>query len=639
MSTWTLQHGATTQTLAAWGLAADLQLHRFNAAPDVCTITKPGAMDITPLFPYGDLVKIYRDGVLWFQGKAQNPERVGTGSYEGVLYKFMGPWWDLEQNVFQQSWKSFVDYTTPGDPTTPPTYEDKYNSELFLGQKLDLSTQSTSQQITEILTHAILVGCNLQIGTIDAGLSIPTYNCRDISCAEAVQIMMRWTPDRVAWFDYTTTPPTMHVRKLSNLSNVTVTVGTDKISELKLVPRYDLQLSAVLLRFKQLNDEDGKIQQVIIEQVYPPGSTGLEFGASIHSIELAGYRLVLSKCSIVTQTIDSNSGTGATRIDWWKGKIPWLNSSDITISSIPTATVVDADTGASVSLSTYPNELREGQIAPWMDKVKKRVKISANVSFTKVLPGGGAATLLGVESAPISVTLVATDAETGDFESVETFESGESEPAGLAQGIYEAMQTLQYEGEVPLVGAEIPAGLAMGKKLTIAGTSLTLSNLLIQATVEEPHLGRIRLVIGPAKQLGISDLIELHRVNRYRLVYNAPSQRAATAEGGGANVSLGDTTPNHDVTANQLPTNINSVSTTVGGTAMTIKKDSTTARFSMTYIVRATGADDVTQNRVIMAFSDLPAAAHAKFREVLYKDSDTCVQYRFYVLCTEPVAV
>lgn len=645
MSTWTLQYGVTTQTLAAWGLSQDLVLNRFNAAPDVCVVSKPGPMDATPIFAYGEIVKIYRDGVIWFQGKAQNPERIGVGTAEAVRYKFVGPWWDLEQIVFQQSWKSFLAYTTPGDPTTPPTFENKYSSELFLGQDINLNPLTTAQQITEILTHAIACDANLQIGTIDAGLSIPTYNCRDISCAEAVQMMMRWTPDRIAWFDYTTTPPTIHIRKLSNLTNVTLTVGTDKIAEMRLTPRYDLQLSAVLLRFKQLNNYDGLIQQVIVEQKYPLVATGLEFGASVHTIELAGYRVVLSKASIKCTAIDAQSGVAGTRLDWWKEKLPWLKNGlaaggFLTNASVDSATVVDADTGATVSLGTYPRELREGQIAPWMDKLAKRVKIQANVTYDKHDTSGHVFKLLGITSAPVSVTVVATNATTGDYENIDSFEAGEAVPSGLAQGIYDAMSTLQYEGEIPLADAEIPAGLAMGKKLTIAGTSLSLSNLLIQSTVEEPHSGRIRLVIGPAKQLGIADLIELHRVNRFRLVYNAPAQRAGTAEGGGANVTLGSTTPGHDVTVEQTPTEVDAVAKDAGGgVSMVIKKDATAAQFFVYYIVQSTGAVDTTKHRCMIDLGDLPAGAEAKFREVHYKDATTCVEYKFYVLCTEPVAV
>src|SRR5512139_138398 len=119
---WTILYDGTEQRLEAWGLAADLKLTRVNQGPDICTVSAPGAEDSTLKFAYGNAVVIKDpDGATWFQGKATNPQRVGSGSDRRIVYQFAGPWWDLERLVFQQSWNTY--------PGVPPALQTWYTSE------------------------------------------------------------------------------------------------------------------------------------------------------------------------------------------------------------------------------------------------------------------------------------------------------------------------------------------------------------------------------------------------------------------------------------------------------------------------------------------------------------------------------
>ena len=152
-------------------------------------------------------------------------------------------------------------------------------------------------------------------------------------------------------------------RKLANLATVTVTPPTDKVRDLALTPRYDLQLPAVIIRFKSTNTADGNSWVDIATQKYPVDATGLELGASVHTIELSGSNLTRSKAEVTLAAVDAQSVTEATRIAWWKEKLELLKDTKIDAASlhITSAYIKDAN-GDTVSLASYPRELVDGTL-------------------------------------------------------------------------------------------------------------------------------------------------------------------------------------------------------------------------------------------------------------------------------------
>jgi hypothetical protein len=379
----------------------------------------------------------------------------------------------------------------------------------------------------------------------------------------------------VTWFDYTTTPPTFHARKLANLATATIDAGVDQVRAIAARPRYDLQLAAVILRYKQINEVNGMSFQSFATEKYPGNASETQVGASVHTIELAGSRTTNVSATITTATILAQNADETVREDWWKSKIPWLRNEAIDGLSITVADVVD-ENGDPVTnaLTTYPRELVGGQIADWMNKSQKTLIIKATASYTRYRDGSDKKHELRKTLAePITVKVQATNAVSGTFSTIQSFQSGEVMPSGLAQTIYDAHAVLQHDGEVEIVGEELKTGCGVGNKLTLIGGSLTLSNLLVQESTEQPHFGRLQLRLGPAKQLGVADLIELLRVNRFRVVYNLPSSRTSGSPSGGGQVGLGKDMPKENSTADQQAASFFATMAANGGYHTQIKAD------------------------------------------------------------------
>ncbi len=69
--------------------------------------------------------------------------------------------------------------------------------------------------------------------------------------------MLRWHPDGVTWFDYATTPPTLHLRQRANLAAAVFSVAGQPHTGLDIAARPDLVPPVVVLKYQILNQNDG----------------------------------------------------------------------------------------------------------------------------------------------------------------------------------------------------------------------------------------------------------------------------------------------------------------------------------------------------------------------------------------------
>jgi hypothetical protein len=247
---WTIEYNGTEQTVADWGLA-QLTLNRLSQGTDLLTFRADGAAaDAAPVFPFKSTIILRRDrtqesgglwsgGTQWFIGLIIQVPRNGASEAEGMNYKVAGPWWYLDSLLFQQEYQQFNGWKVPGDPTSDPTFIDsETDTHLFLNlAPLNTITPNgkitSGQQIAEALNWVrkpfVDAGQTppLQVGTITPNLDVPIDEVRDITCAEVIHKMLRWTPDAVTWFDYSTTPPTFNCKRRSELNAVTLDITSD----------------------------------------------------------------------------------------------------------------------------------------------------------------------------------------------------------------------------------------------------------------------------------------------------------------------------------------------------------------------------------------------------------------------------
>jgi hypothetical protein len=122
--------------------------------------------------------------------------------------------------------------------------------------------------------------------------------------------------------------------------------------------------------------------------------------------------------------------------------------------------------------------------------------------------------------------------------------SAETIPSNLAQTLFLAVGFVPYEGSVVLTEQECSGSVAVGNTLNLAGSAQAdwaSMNAVVQQVEENLETGTTRVTFGPPSHLGVPDLVELLRLNRFRIVYTNPSAQIETAQVG-AQTQLGEQT-------------------------------------------------------------------------------------------------
>ena len=219
-ASWTLYQSGAWRSFASLGLA-NLRRVLVSQAVDTVSFTAPGAAaDSAPLFSFGDACIIRRDATRWFYGVVTDIRRAAAPDDERLLYTVSGPFWHLEQCIYQQTW-------TVWDSGLAALVTTDKARVILNRDNVTGAAITSAAQIQAAVQYAIDKGAPIQLGTVDSGLYIPWEEVVDLSCAEVIFRMLRWAPDCVAWFDYSTTPyPTFHCRGRAALSALSLSRST-----------------------------------------------------------------------------------------------------------------------------------------------------------------------------------------------------------------------------------------------------------------------------------------------------------------------------------------------------------------------------------------------------------------------------
>jgi hypothetical protein len=485
---WTLEYGGEKKTFSQWGIC-EVRRTRLNQGRDVVTFRHISAHSLSeaPTFEAFHRLVIYRDSEQWFMGTVAEIPVLGSGIDESRHYRICGPWWDLETLVYQQPWK-MVENPGGGDPV----FVSAYKSHVILGQSIDGSAIAVGQQLNDILSYAANCAVPMEISPIDLDQTMPFDECKDLSCAEAIQRVLRWIPDAVSWFDYSTPLPTLHVCRRSELAAVTFPLD-DSVDLISISPRYSLNLLGVAVKYERVHSSGGHSWRTMEVDRYPPDVDEQQSRVLTMTVELAGTRSQYIIQNITAEEIQPQDA------QWWCGHVPSL-------SSVDPATISILSCGRN---SQLPRELRDGCVADWMAVAVEDDTVWATIGY-----GDG---FTEISQQRVAVRLKATDATTRTYTRLSTYAGEEATPVGLARALWESFAAVTFDGTLQWIGEEI-RDISMGMRLNLFGGQLEWQSMdaEIQECMEDIDRGTVRVKFGSAVHLGMRDLIQLTRVNRGR---------------------------------------------------------------------------------------------------------------------------
>lgn len=507
MMDWKLEYKGKCLALADWDITR-LKRTRCNMGVDFVELGQ-GMLDIGigPSFEAEEVIKIWRGDVLYFQGIVTQTPQHGNANSPSNGYQVSGPWWYLENLVYQQRWRQVKD-----TGNVQGGIHEVDSGRIILGQDTDGKAIASGRQIRDVLEYVIAQGAPMQIGSVPEGCILPSDECKDLSCAEVVHRLLSWTPDAVVWFDYTQSPPALHLARRSGLKRRTHGIDAETSSQLSIQARKDLQVPSVVLKYESAHSVDGESWTTTSIDAYPQNANGREFKSLVLTIPLDGEH---SSC--IEQDVDVEP-VQIHNVRWWQEHLPALRG-------IETSKITIHDAARSSGL---PNELIHGSVAGWMDVKVEEDRIAAKISYESDTES--------VHEKEVALIIYSTDAKSDTYRRELSWRESEPVPEGLAKAIYEAAQPLHYEGSLLIQNEECEAADWMGCMLNIEGGQEDWAKMdaIVQSLVDDVTTGQTRVRFGPPRHLGPYDLVQLLRANRNR----TPASSSGTRRTGRSNKGL-----------------------------------------------------------------------------------------------------
>lgn len=124
---------------------SNVQARFVSQAPDMLTFSQSVNFDADPAFAYGDTVTVLRDGATWFKGTCTDVRRSGSEQNERIDYVVQGPWFQLEQVIYQQNFSRYVGGVQVSTPL----------ARIIVGTDTAGLRLNSGQVIAEVVNYAI----------------------------------------------------------------------------------------------------------------------------------------------------------------------------------------------------------------------------------------------------------------------------------------------------------------------------------------------------------------------------------------------------------------------------------------------------------------------------------------------------
>lgn len=604
MNAISLTIGGVTKTIQASGFTY-CTLHLKTRAPSTLILDRGGDLpEHGPVIAYGTPIVMQvsmGDGSTYFwQGKRCDFNGEAHPDAPKTSYQFEDVWGALSRTVFQHFWQM-----SDGVSGVANTYFSAINlfQDIHAGPDTAWAYLTADNQIKQIVEFAQeQCGLPVQVGVVDPVWNMPVCAVKAITCAEALQTVMKPMPDMVTNMDHSTTPSTINFRARKNCEPITLPyASTDangrshKLTQIK--PRPDLQVPSVTIQYNITGTIDGREYNNTSVDAYPPGATGLAENALVFPVNLRGPSRNDVEATLVTEAVDPT-----TAVFWLEHK-PDLDDAKIALPGTATRGVAIVDTsintgaadgisildsaGGAVSLADFPYKLISGQPTEWMtapdgvDEIDAiEVTIRATLKYDKLQIAGIAVAdqKLNAHVVETRIRLVNAPLGTTKYSTTGSSDSGDPIPLFLAYYMWCSINNVvvnyvggiadppahppllnnpdnfQWEGEHEIVENNIYSIITPANVLNLSGgdPDWESMNAVIYGVDIDFFQGRTAINFGPFKHLQAAAYFEMVMAFRYRQVWENPNLRNTGQAGSAGATDLGGDSPKENTTE-QVP--------------------------------------------------------------------------------------
>ncbi|MBB5033178.1 hypothetical protein [Prosthecobacter vanneervenii] len=612
MATWTLEHEGTIQTLAEWGADDSSTLAFTSFEPGVLTLHFPGMLDADVPFSYKDKVILRRDDAVVFRGHAMAPRRTGEGISEGITVQFQDAWFFLNtgsitQNVFDSRVAVFsrsstltngsydvvvvsatglsagMSVTGTGIPAltyvtaivgTTVTLNNAATISGTSALKFFVPRASTTVALFASITPGlpvlpmtprtalawILASCNrfhlgdkMQMGECYGAGFLITPQPVDVvgTFATALHEVLRYVPDAVPWFDYTTDPPTLNFTQRSAATAQTVSLGTGVLISQEIQARPDLLFTGVKITYSGYL-LDGTPSRMIDQAGDASGPGVLTFELQLNPpTELPTYQQpVTEQQYIAVEAIDIEDPA------WWvRNANINANPADVVVGEGSTLELdpdapENADAEDLTDINGCSNQILEGSIPSWMNQSAHLRYVRATGYLTIRTYNDPDHTEKGYKLSKevVQVDCTATDLVTNTYENTlvmggyagGTFDP-EAMPTGIAVKLLAALGVLHYQGAITVTDEECDLTMIPGRVVNITGqrAEWAAMNAQIQGVSHQLHYGTTTFNFGPPNHMAAQDYLEMSRAfQRLKPSQNLDTRATGNIPGGDSSIPM-----------------------------------------------------------------------------------------------------
>ena len=504
-------------------------------------------------------ITLYRDGVQFFTGTVTNVRPIISQSSQQAQVTVSGPWWWMERI-------NMTTVRTDGAGSTGERMTFVFGNATTGG---DLETH-----IRALIARAIALGVPMQLGGVADFFNVPQISLNQSTVGQALSELVRLVPDTQVNFDYSTTPPTIDIRRRGTSTPRTIDVATAPVDSIDIEPMIELQVSQVRLPYVTRDVQGRTVYQ---EQASGTAATGKVEILTVSGPELDTFlpnelfdSYVIKTASPLTtnatrwiQDQQGNLVELAKASGYSTGRFPWAlamgdvytlyssppstNTSGFSIRrlSVPGPTIISSNgtyydpstTSQNIIISDDPPDWVRNELAIVIREATYEGYFEASstyplpswwqsVGFELYINGytqtGTSQIMFGFKkfSIPCYITAASYPSNTTRYRPADY--SFIQPPANLAANLKAAQDWLPYTGSITLVDEDVGGTRYMGTKISLTNTlpAYASMNALVAGVNLDIATGTTTIELGQPPRLDYRTFVDrIRKTSQDNIVY------------------------------------------------------------------------------------------------------------------------